>query len=344
MSGRSPLHSHHERLGARFVDFGGWDMPVKYGSVLEEHGAVRTSVGVFDVSHLGRLAVSGAGATDALARLLCNDVRAYEPGRTHYTLMLDDSGGIVDDIIVWRWEEDSYWVLPNAANSDTVLTAIGAAAPQATVEDLRPSTVLLAVQGPEAPALLEQVVGEAPGRFRTAAAGSLKMAGTGYTGERGGEICVDADEAGELFDRLLAGGGVPCGLGSRDTLRLEAGLVLWGSDIDTSTTPLEAGLDFAVDWNHEFVGRPALERQRHEGVSRQLAGLVMEGRGIPRHGSHVTSGDSTGSVTSGNISPTLGAGIALAYLSPPVAAGASAEVEVRRRVVPARVVKPPFHR
>lgn len=343
MTERSPLHRQHQELGARFVDFGGWDMPVQYESVLSEHRSVRQAVGVFDVSHLGRLSVSGAGATRALRRLLSNDAARHEPGRTHYTMMLDHGGGIVDDLVVWRWDDDDYWVMPNAANSDTVKAAL-AAEDSVVVEDLRPTTVLLAVQGPEAPPLLEKVVGQAPRRFRTLDEGQVKAAGTGYTGEAGGEVCVAADEAPAIFGALLDAGATPCGLGARDTLRLEAGLALWGADIDRSTTPLEAGLDFAVDWEHEFVGREALVSQREAGVGRRLTGLVMEGRGIPRHGHRARSGESEGEVTSGNISPTLDTGIALAYMSPPVKVGDPAEVEIRGRWAPARVANPPFHR
>lgn len=344
MSTRSPLHAQHAELGGRFVDFGGWDMPVQYESVLAEHHAVRNSVGVFDVSHLGRLSVRGPGATEALSGLLTNDVAGHEPGRTHYTMMLDQDGGIIDDIVIWRWDDEDYWVMPNAANSDTVMAAIRAAGPEIEVEDLRSTTVLLAVQGPEAPALISSVLGEAPKRFRCVQLDDARVAGTGYTGELGGEICVEIDRAPGLFQALLDGGAVPCGLGARDTLRLEAGLSLWGNDIDTSTTPLEAGLGFAVNWDHDFVGKDVLEGQRSAGVTRRLTGLVMEGRGIPRGGYRVRSGESTGEVTSGNISPILDTGIALAYMSPPVADGSDAEVEIRGRWIPARIKKPPFHR
>lgn len=343
MSDRSPLHERHHRLGARFVDFGGWDMPVQYESVLAEHRTVRESVGIFDVTHLGRLEVTGKGATDALRRLMSNDAASYEPGRTHYTMMLDENGGIVDDLVVWRWDENEYWVMPNAANSDIVREAILTEG-SAEVDDLRRSTVMLAVQGPDAPEVLSQVLGEAPRRFRTLQQGEIRAAGTGYTGEPGGEVGLDKDGAEAVFDAFIEAGAAPCGLGSRDTLRLEAGLALWGSDIDRTTSPLEAGLDFAVDWDHDFVGRSALEQQLEEGVGRRLTGLIMEGRGIPRAGYRVRSGDSEGVVTSGNISPVLDSGIGLAYMSPPVEVDAPAEVEVRGKWVPARVASPPFHR
>ncbi len=343
MTGRSPLHNANARLGARFVDFGGWEMPLQYGSVLGEHRTVRQSVGVFDVSHLGRLSVLGPGAISAL-KIFTNDAAGLEPGRTHYTMLLDEAGGIIDDIVVWRWQEDDYWVLPNAANSDTVRGAIEATGPDVTVADLRPTTALMAVQGPDAPQLLEEVFGSAPGRFRTAEAGSVRLAGTGYTGEKGGEVCVAAGEADGVFENLLAAGAVACGLGARDTLRLEAGLLLWGSDIDRSTTPLEAGLEFAVDWEHDFTGKPALEAQRDRGVERRLSGLVLQDRGVPRHGYSVRSGDSTGTVTSGNISPMLDRGIALAYMTPPVEVGAEGAVEIRGKWVRAVFEDPPFYR
>jgi aminomethyltransferase len=344
MSETSPLHDHHVGLGARFVDFGGWDMPVQYESVLAEHWAVRESVGVFDVSHLGRLSVSGPRTAEILAAIFSNDARKYEPGRTHYTTMLGPEGGILDDIVIWRWSEDEFWVMPNAANAATVATAIKERGPEIAVGDIRPTTALLAVQGPKAPGVLAEVLGEAPPRFRTLEIAGIRAAGTGYTGERGGEICVPVAEGGPLLDELVAAGARPCGLGARDTLRLEAGLVLWGSDIDATTSPLEAGLDVAVDWDHDFVGKSALEAQRASGITRRLTGLIMEARGIPRPGCAVRSGHSQGMVTSGNISPVLETGIALAYVSPPVEVGAEAEVEIRGSWVPATVASPPFHR
>src|SRR5690606_22900495 len=261
---------------------------VQYESVLEEHRAVRQGVGVFDVSHLGRLEVTGPNSTEILRNLFTNDVAKYEPGRTHYTMLLNDDGGIVDDIVVWRWDEDHYWVMPNAANADRVRATLEDRG--AHVVDLRPSTCLLAVQGPAAPRLIEETFGQAPARFRTLEVDGVRMAGTGYTGERGGEVCLPIEAAGPGLEELLEAGAVPCGLGARDTLRLEAGLALWGSDIDETTTPLEAGLDFAVDWDHDFPGKTALECQRQTGPSRRLTGLVMEGRGIPRHGYAVRSG------------------------------------------------------
>lgn len=344
---RSPLHDLNQSLGARFVDFGGWEMPVQYESVLAEHGAVRSAVGVFDVTHLGRFALTGEGSHDAIRRLLCNDIDRVEPGRCQYTMILTPKGGIIDDLIVWWRAPGDYWLMPNAANHDRVMAAF-AAGPGCQVEDLQATTVFLAVQGPRAPKVIEEVVGSVPGKFRNVAVdsehGEVWLAGTGYTGEAGAEICVDAATGERLMQALVDAGATPCGLGARDTLRLEAGLALWGEDIDETTTPLEANLGFAISLEHEFVGRQTLVDQKERGVQRRLAGFILEGRGIPRHGYDVrTSSGGVGKVTSGNISPTLNAGVGLAYISPPADVGEEVEVRVRNRWVRGRVARPPFH-
>lgn len=323
-------------------------MPVQYQSVLTEHKAVRGSAGVFDVSHLGRFRLTGTGAHEALRRRLCNDVDRIEPGRCQYTMILNEEGGIVDDLIVWWLEEGEYWVMPNAANHERVM-AIFDAEKDSQVTDLQGETVFLAVQGPEARAMIESVVGVCPGRFRNASVsgspGPVTLAGTGYTGEEGAEICVDPATGEVLMEAFLGAGAVPCGLGARDTLRLEAGLPLWGEDIDETTTPLEADLGFAVAMDHEFVGRSALEHQERAGLSQRLAGFVLAGKGIPRHGHRVRTADGgEGAVTSGNLSPMLGSGVGLAYLSPPADVGDEVEVSIRERWVPGQVAKAPFHR
>ncbi|MFZ0012906.1 MAG: glycine cleavage system aminomethyltransferase GcvT [Acidimicrobiia bacterium] len=344
---RSPLHDLNRGLGARFVDFGGWEMPVQYESVLAEHRAVRESVGVFDVTHLGRFELTGDGARDALDDLLCNDLDRIAPGRCQYTMILNDGGGIVDDLIVWWWDDDRYWVMPNAANHDRVMAAFSARE-SCHVADVQQSTVLLAVQGPASHDLLESVVGEAPRRFRNRTLDyggeSLRMAGTGYTGEPGAELCIDSETAPGLMSALVDAGATPCGLGARDTLRLEAGLALWGEDIDETTSPIEAGLDFAVSLDHDFVGKETLAAQLDHGVERRLSGFVLDGRGIPRHGHRLsTSGGGAGEVTSGNLSPMLDTGIGLGYIAPPAVVGETMEVEIRGRQVPGRIVEPPFH-
>jgi aminomethyltransferase len=341
MTQRSPLHPTHQRLAARFVDFGGWEMPVQYQSVLAEHRAVRDHCGWFDVSHLGRFRWEGAGATEVLRRVLCNDVARIEPGRTQYTLALNSEGGVIDDLIVWRWGDESYWVLPNGANHETVMAIFAEAGPAVELEDLRPSTATVAVQGPEAPALLERVLGAALRRFRTlsgvVAGAPFWAAGTGYTGERGGEVTVPAAAAADLVDRLMEEGATPCGLGARDTLRLEAGLPLWGQDLDETITPLEAGLDFAVSWDHDFVGKAALQARP---PIKRLVAFRTEGRLIPRHGYRLRAGASEGWVSSGNFSPELKCGIGLGFLTPPTEA--PLVVEIREAWAPAERVELPF--
>lgn len=345
---RSPLHDTHARLGARFLEFGGWEMPARYDSVLAEHRAVRSEAGFFDVTHLGRFELTGRGAHTAVRKLLCNDIDRIEPGRCQYTMILNSEGGIVDDMIVWWWDESCFWVLPNAANQERVM-GVFAAEPDCEMADLQTKTAMIAIQGPSAEDVLDEIVGEVPGRFRTTSTvwgeGHLTMAGTGYTGERGGEVVTDSETAAALVDALVDHGVTPCGLEARDTLRLEAGLTLWGADIDETTTPLEAGLDFAVDLDHEFVGRQRLVEQEENGVSKRLTGFVLAERGIPRHGYQVrTSGGGVGQVTSGNMSPMLNKGVGLAYISPPPDMEETIEVEIRNRWARGRLAKPPFHK
>jgi aminomethyltransferase len=344
---QSPLYDEHVRLGARFVDFAGWEMPVQYESVLAEHEAVRTAAGIFDVSHLGRFRLEGSGSTDLLRSLLCNDIGSIEPGRAQYTMALNESGGVEDDIIVWRWDHERYWVIPNGANDDRIRASfLATAGPNTSIEDLREDTVLIAVQGPDAPAVIESVLGRKPGRFRlfeTEFIGyPVWVAGTGYTGERGGEIAAPAAAAAELFAAFLEAGVIPAGLGSRDTLRLEMGYPLWGQDLDPGTTPLEAGLEWVINWDHDFVGKSALQAQKHGGVAKQLVGFAMEGRQIARHGYPLRAGESTGVVTSGNFSPTLKHGIGLGYLEPPPSPDLQVEVEVRGSWLPVIRQDPPF--
>ena len=346
---RSPLHGTIAALGARFVDFGGWEMPLQYESVLAEHRAVRTSVGFFDVTHLGRFELTGPGAHAAARMLLSNDIERLDPGRCQYTMILNPNGGIIDDMILCWWEDNQFWLLPNAVNHQRVMAAF-AEQPECEVSDLQMTTVMIALQGPQAPQVFEDVIGTAPGRFRNTRVdwdgGIVSLAGTGYTGEAGGEICTDFNTAVKLVQALVEAGVTPCGLGARDTLRLEAGLALWGEDIDETTTPIEAGLSFAVSLDHDFVGKGRLVEQVDEGVDRQLTGFVLEDRGIPRHGYAVrTSSGGEGQVTSGNLSPMLDTGIGMAYISPPPDIDIdNIEVQIRNRWIPGRLAKPPFHK
>ena len=336
---QSPLHEVHRRLGARFVDFGGWEMPVQYTSVLAEHQVVREAVGWFDVSHLGRFRTQDRKLID---RLLSNNLDLIEPGRTQYTLLLNDSAGIEDDLLVWWWAADDLWVLPNASTHEMVLARFNADGGRG--EDLRGTTAMLAIQGPEAPKLLETLLGVTPKRFRTYVVefeGSpVWLAGTGYTGERGGEVVTDPTTAAALVDALTEAGAVACGLGSRDTLRLEAGLLLAGQDFDDKTNPLEARLEWAVNPDHDFVGRDSWLAIKAEAPGRRLAAFRLAGRRIPRHGQKLRAGGSVGTVTSGNFSPTLGDGIGLGYLAP--VSSADPEVEIRGVWEQAQAVELPF--
>ena len=343
----TPLRGRHEELGARFTDFAGWEMPLSYEGVVAEHMAVREGVGVFDVSHLGRFAVTGDEDVAVARRLLCNDLANADPGRAQYTMALNDQGGVEDDIIVWRLEDDGYWVLPNGTNFHEIVGRfLEHGDGSIRIDAIQDDTVMLAVQGPEANGVVESVIGAVPGRFRVVAtefAGDRAwIAGTGYTGEPGVEIVVPSAHGDILLDELLEAGAVPCGLGARDTLRLEMGYALWGQDLGPDITPLEANLGWVIRWTRDFLGRSALERQRDAGVGRELTAFVMEDRRPPRGGYGLRSGDSLGSVASGNYSPVLERGIGMGFLSPPVAVGATLEVDVRGAWQPATAVKPPF--
>jgi aminomethyltransferase len=341
---RSPLDAAHRALGAKMVPFSGWEMPLSYPSgTLAEHRTCRTGAVAFDVSHLGTVRLEGAGAYDAIQRAFTNDLRKVAPGRAQYTHLLDDDGSVLDDIIVWWVGPHEFHVMPNAANTERVRAAVGG-------EDITETRAVIAVQGPEARRWLAGVSPEAAAvpRFHV---GTVKwqgttcvVAGTGYTGEDGVEIAIAAGAAPELWEALLDAGILPAGLGARDTLRLEAGLPLHGHELGRGITPAQAGLDWVVAWDKgDFRGRDALEAERRRGVERVIRGLEVEGRQPPRAGYKVMmDGVAIGDVTSGNFSPTLGRGIALALLPPPVKAGASVSIDARGSRLAATVVYPPF--
>jgi aminomethyltransferase len=356
---RSPLDARHRALGARMAEFGGWEMPIQYAGVLEEHRACRTGAVVFDVSHLGTVACEGPGAYAALQWAFTNDLARVAPGRAQYTHLLDPrDASVVDDIIVWWVAPDRFLVMPNASNTARVFDALdearGRAGSEMTFSDITRDRVVLAVQGPTARERLATVSPDAAGvaRFTVATvpwgATTLVVAGTGYTGEHGVEIHVEMAHAEALWDALVGAGAgvVPAGLGARDTLRLEAGLPLHGHELGPGITPLQAGLGWVVRWDKgEFRGRAALEDERDRGVRRVLRGLTVAGRQPPRAGCPVRiDGHDAGEVTSGNFSPTLGHGIALAFLPPDVTVGTAVAVELRGRELPATVVQPPFVR
>lgn len=341
----TPLRAAHQRLGARFTEFGGWEMPLSYDGVIAEHMAVRESVGVFDVTHLGRFRLTGPAATATVRRQLCNDVAKIEPGRAQYTMALNSSGGVVDDIIVWRLDADDYWIMPNGVNFDELLERF-MDGPGVIATPLRDDTILLAVQGPASAAVLEAAVGLVPGRFGVMqgefAGDRLWAAGTGYTGERGAELAVPKKNAEALLSAVLDAGATACGLGARDTLRLEMGFPLWGQDLDEETTPLEAGLGWVVAWDHDFVGKEALVEQRDHGIPKELVAFQTRDRRPPRHGYALRAGAATGVVASGNFSPVLGIGIGMGYLTPAPSDNVDLQVEVRGKWQTVDRVKPPF--
>ncbi len=341
---RSPLDAAHRALGAKMVPFSGWEMPLSYPTgTLAEHRTCRTGAVAFDVSHLGTVRLQGPAVYDAIQQTLTNDLGKISPGRAQYTHLLGDDGSVLDDIIIWWVARDEFHVMPNAANTERVRKAIGG-------DDITEARAVIAVQGPESRRWLADVLPEAAavGRFAVATVpwrgGSCIVAGTGYTGEDGVEIAIAADAAPELWEALLDAGFLPAGLGARDTLRLEAGLPLHGHELGPGITPAQAGLDWVVSWTKgTFRGRDALEAERKRGVDRILRGLEVDGRQPPRAGYKVMlDGAAVGDVTSGNFSPTLGRGIALAFLPPPLKAGASVSVDARGQRMPARVVYPPF--
>ena len=355
---RSPLHDRHVALGAKMADFGGWEMPIEYpgGGVVREHTAVRESVGLFDVSHLGKAGVRGPGAADFVNATLTNDLGRIAPGKAQYTLCCDDaSGGVVDDLIVYLRADDDVLLVPNAANTAEVVRRLQAEAPEGVVvEDLHTSYGVLAVQGSRSDEVLESLGLPAGHEYMSFVDAQWRGAPvvvcrTGYTGERGYELLPRWDEAGELWDALAAAveqqGGRPAGLGARDTLRTEMGYPLHGHELSLSITPVQARAGWAVGWKKPaFWGREVLTAERAAGAARQAWGLLALDRGIPRAECAVRSADGAelGTTTSGTFSPTLKQGIALALLDRSVAEGDEVVVDVRGRGLRCRVVKPPF--
>ena len=370
---RTPLAAAVMEAGGRLVPFAGWEMPVQFAGLVQEHQAVRQACGVFDISHMGVLRLRGQAVKDALQGLVPSDLFRIGPGEACYTVLLNAAGGIRDDLIVYDrgrvqtsgGERDEVVLVINAAcaESDTAWLRSQLEPAGITIEDRKGDGVLLALQGPQAVAELQALsgvdlaglprfghrdlvlAGEASG---AAAAACVFVARTGYTGEDGFELLLDRDAGLALWDQLLERGVEPCGLGARDTLRLEAAMHLYGQDMDTATTPLEAGLGWLVhlEMPADFIGRDVLERQTAEGVRRRLVGLKLQGRAIARHGYPVLHDDQqVGEITSGSWSPTLSEGIALAYVPAPLAKlGTELAVRIRGRQEPAVVVKRPFYR
>ncbi|MBK5939055.1 glycine cleavage system aminomethyltransferase GcvT [Halochromatium roseum] len=370
MGSRTPLFSEHERLGARIVPFGGWDMPLHYGSQLDEHHAVRQQAGVFDVSHMRPVDIQGADARAYLQRLLANDVaKLQQPGKALYSCMLNAEGGVIDDLICYDLGSNRYRAVVNAATADKDLAWMRARAedfrasetehaspnPSAPALEIhaRDDLAMLAVQGPEARAKVAPLLPEALREpalalkpFFAVEHGDWLVGRTGYTGEDGFEIMLPATQVVDLWQALLAAGVAPCGLGARDTLRLEAGMNLYGQDMTEEVGPLESGLEWTVAFEpreRDFIGRSALEAQRASGDLRDFIGLLLTGRGVLRsHQPVLVNGQPVGEVTSGGFSPTLQRSIALARVQAGI--GEQCAVEIRGKAVPAQVVKPPFVR
>ena len=350
---RTPLLEEHVRLGARLTDFGGWQMPLQYSGVISEHNAVRGAVGVFDVSHLGKLSVEGPGSTEVLQRTLTCDVEQLAVGQASYALVLTETGGCIDDVFVYRLGAEGWLVVPNASNVAAVAGAIRDQGGDPADEWDR--WAILAVQGPGSLELFDRTfpgaeAGSMPlhsfTRLRISD-GEMIVARTGYTGERGVELYVPAALAVDAFSALLDAGAAPAGLGARDTLRLEMGYALYGHEITTEIYPLEAGLGWVLAWDTPFRGREALVKVADEGPARKLVGVRCTGKGVPRQGHTLLyEGRVVGELTSGNFSPTLqtGIGLALGARSALPKEGAEIAVGARGRTIEGVIVKPPFIR
>lgn len=353
MANQTALHGKHLEAGAKMVDFFGWDMPINYGSQIEEHHAVRRDAGMFDVSHMTIVDLKGANTRAFLRYLLANDVaKLTVPGKALYSGMLNTAGGVIDDLIVYFLQEDFFRLVVNSATREKDLAHINheAKAFDVSVTE-RPEFAMIAVQGPNAKAKVatlltaEQqaaVAGMKP--FFGVQAGGLFIATTGYTGEDGYEIALPNEQAADFWQKLLDAGVAPAGLGARDTLRLEAGMNLYGQDMDETVSPLAANMGWTIAWTPEdrnFIGRTALEQHKAQGTHK-LVGLVMEAKGVLRHGQRVVVEGGEGEITSGTFSPTLGFSIAMARV--PATVGDTAEVDIRGKMVPVKVVKPAFVR
>jgi len=354
MGHQTPLYVEHVAAGARIVEFGGWDMPLHYGSALAEHQAVRQSCGIFDVSHMTVVDVMGPDATAFLGRLLANDIgKLAQPGQGLYSCMLNDAGGVVDDLIAYSTADDRYRLVVNAATRTQDLAWLARVADRDDVVlRHRDDLLMLAVQGPAARRLAAPLLPDGVGAavlalqpFESVYQEDLFVARTGYTGEDGIEVVLPIPAGIDLWKALTVAGAVRCGLGARDTLRLEAALNLYGQDMDAGTSPLTSALAWTVAFDpaeRQFRGRAALEAQKAAGITEKLTGLILEDRGIMRHGQRVLTPAGEGVITSGGFSPTMDRSIALARV--PVAAEGLCQVEIRSALRAARIVRPPFVR
>ncbi len=354
MTSKTVLHAKHLEAGAKMVDFHGWEMPINYGSQIEEHHAVRTDAGMFDVSHMTIVDVKGNDAQAFLRKLVANDVaKLTVPGKALYTGMLNEQGGVIDDLIIYFFDETDYRLVVNSATREKDLAHLAKVSADfdVTVTE-RPEFGMIAVQGPNAKEKVakvltaeQQAAVEGMKPFFGVQTGDLFIATTGYTGEDGYEIVVPEAQAADLWQALLDAGVAPAGLGARDTLRLEAGMNLYGLDMDETVSPLAANMGWTIAWepaDRDFIGRDVLEKQRAEQSTDKLVGLVMEEKGVLRAGLKVIVEGGEGVITSGTFSPTLGYSVALARV--PRSTGETAQVEMRKKLVDVKVVKPCFVR
>ncbi|HUB98328.1 MAG TPA: glycine cleavage system aminomethyltransferase GcvT [Solirubrobacterales bacterium] len=348
----TPLREQHEVLGAKLVPFAGWEMPVTYEGVREEHSAVRTHVGMFDVSHMGEVEVEGPGALAFLQRVLSNDVAEIEIGGAQYSCLCNEEGGVIDDLFAYRLGGDRYLVVTNAANHETDLAWLGRQSREfdVSVRDVADRYAMVAVQGPHARAVLSRALNlELPPRFHVVHAQVGRrpalICGTGYTGEDGVEILIDPEVAVPIWKELLDAGVVPCGLGARDTLRLEVCFPLHGNELTPERNPIEAGLGWCCKEATGFIGSEAVASARAEGTAQKLAPFLIEGAGIPREGNPVlVGGEEVGVVTSGTFSPSLEVGAGMAYVRADlVEPGTGLEIDVRGKVRAARVGSKPLY-
>ena len=357
---RTPLIERHRRLAGKLVDFAGWEMPIQYGGVIEEYQAVRTAVGLFDVSHMGRVKVEGRDVVPFLQHVTTNNVALLQVGAAHYSMVCNPAGGIKDDIFVYRLSEARFLLCVNASNRDKIVSWLFQKAPQGDVRlsDESDQVAQIALQGPQSQEVLRPVCPDAADTLKPRHCMETEVLGshgivsrTGYTGEVGYELYVPSSSAGNVWDGIMKAGrdaGItPCGLGARDLLRLEVGYLLYGNDIDEETTPVEAGAEWVVDFEKgEFIGRPTLLEQKEKGPARKLVAFELLQKGVPRHGMKIFSdGQEIGVVTSGNLSPLLQKGIGLGYVPTRFSElGTEVLIDIRGRVYPAVVVKLPFYK
>ena len=355
---RTALYHKHVELGAKMVSFAGFEMPVRYGSLIEEHMAVRRSVGVFDVSHMGEFIIEGDGAVELIKKISSNDIDKVEVGQAQYSCMPNDSGGIVDDLIIYRLGQSKFLLVVNASNIEKDWNWISSHNHYgAEMKDCSDDFSLLAIQGPKAVEFLQPLTSLdleqiAYYHFVTGSIANVEnviISATGYTGSGGFELYIPVDKSEELWNRLFDNeSGISCmpaGLGARDTLRLEMGYCLYGNDIDDSTSPIEAGLGWITKFNHDFVNAAELEQQKERGLSKRLAGFIMEEKGIPRNGYDILNEEDAfiGRVTSGTMSPMLDTGIGMGYLQVPYyKKGTRIKIQIRKKQIPAIVKRPPF--